>query len=430
MEKTCAYCPLGCKVNQYDTEAMRELMEGAGYKTVPFEDAADIYVINTCSVTHVSDRKSRQMISRAHVKNPDAVIVVAGCYAKTNPDAVSALPGVNIILGTNDRQSIVEVIEKYINEHKEGIFRHTADDSYFEELSADESENTRAYLKIQDGCNRFCTYCIIPYARGRIRSRSLSSVKAELEKLAAHGYKEVVLTGIHLMSYGMERNDGTDLTDAIAQADDIPGIRRIRLGSLEPELITQKFVDYIAGNERVCRQFHLSLQSGSDGVLKRMNRRYTAERYAEKVDMLRAAMPDCAITTDIIAGFVGETEAEHKETLDFVRRIEFARVHVFPYSVRTGTVAEKMQGHVDPAVKERRAHELISLTDEYQRKYMEKLVGKTVEVLVEEPCEGGMRGYTDTYVDVHLPADESLANSIVRVRITGMEGKWLRGVRE
>ena len=429
MEKiaTCAYCSLGCKVNQYDTEAMRELMERAGYITVPFDDAADVYIINTCSVTHVSDRKSRQMISRAHTKNPDAVIVVAGCYAKTDPETVSNLSGVNIVLGTNDRNSVVDVINNYLNDKDKHQIINSASDKSFEELSADESDKTRAYLKIQDGCNRFCSYCIIPYARGRIRSRSLESVKSEMRKLADHGYKEIVLTGIHTMSYGMDLSDNVDLTDAISQADDIDGIRRIRLGSLEPELMSDKFIDYLASNSRICRQFHMSLQSGSDTVLRRMNRRYTADRYAEKVEKLRKAIPGCAITTDIIAGFVGETEQEHRETLEFVKRIGFAKVHVFPYSVRKGTRAAEMPGHIDPSVKDRRAHELIELASQYQTQYMNGFVGQTTEVLAEEPCIGGYRGYTDTYVDVHadLPAD--CVNQLVQVEITGVQDDFLTG---
>ena len=426
-KKTAAYCSLGCKVNQYDTEAMRELMERAGYVTVPFDDIADVYIINTCSVTHVSDRKSRQMISRAHTQNAGAVIVVCGCYAKTNPEAVSALPGVNIILGTNDRNDIVNVIDRYLTEKRSGVFSHIADDTTFEDLSADESEKTRAYLKIQDGCNRFCSYCIIPYARGRIRSRTLDSTKRELERLSAHGYREVVLTGIHLMSYGMDFRDGTDITDVLKLAETIDGIDRVRLGSLEPEFVTEKFVETCAKSKKVCRQFHLALQSGSDTVLKRMNRKYTTDKFMQGVNALREAMPDCAVTTDIIAGFVGETEEEHRETLDFVKKAEFARVHVFPYSVREGTVAAKMSGHVSPDIKDRRAHEIAALAAELQIKYMEKFIGTEADVLIEEPCDGGMRGLTDTYIDVHTNAPETAENEIIKVKITVIEGKHLVG---
>ena len=421
---TAAYCSLGCKVNQYDTDAMRGIMESAGFITVPFEDAADVYIINTCSVTHVSDRKSRQMISRAHTKNPDAVVIAAGCYAKTDPDAVANLNGVNIVLGTNDRLKIVDIVKEYLDSSTKSQIRSASDDSSFEDLSADESDKTRAYLKIQDGCNRFCSYCIIPYARGRIRSRSLESTERELKKLSMHGYKEVVLTGIHLMSYGLESGD-RDINDVIKLANSIDGIERIRLGSLEPEFCTDTFVRTVASCDKVCRQFHLSLQSGSDSVLARMNRKYTTGDYARVVDSLRAVMPECAVTTDIIAGFVGETEKEHMETIDFVRRIEFARVHVFPYSVRRGTKAEKMPGHLDPSVKEQRTHELIQLTSEYQDKYMSSFIGKKVKVLLEEPCKNGMRGLTDTYIDVHVKTEETVSNQIKTVLIMGINDKYL-----
>lgn len=425
-EKNAAYCSLGCKVNQYDTDAMRSIMEASGYKTVAFHDIADVYIINTCSVTHISDRKSRQMISRAHTRNPDAIIVVTGCYSKTAPDAVASLPGVNIVLGTNERSMIADIINDYVQKDRASVFAYQSDNSYFEDLSANESDKTRAYLKIQDGCNRFCSYCIIPYARGRIRSRSLESVKREFIKLAEHGYKEVVLTGIHLMSYGVDLC-GIDIVDAIAQADDIQGIERIRLGSLEPEFVTDRFVNSVCANKKVCRQFHLSLQSGSDTVLKRMNRKYTSEQYAQAVEKLRTAMPKCAITTDIIAGFAGETEAEHEETLAFVKRIRFSSAHVFPYSVRKGTAAESMKPQVPSQVKERRAHELMQLAGNLHNEYIESFIGDTLEVLLEEPCSGGMRGYTDTYIDVHTVTDKDLINTICNVKITGVRDGHLFG---
>ncbi|MBQ9950328.1 MAG: tRNA (N(6)-L-threonylcarbamoyladenosine(37)-C(2))-methylthiotransferase MtaB, partial [Clostridia bacterium] len=418
---------LGCKVNQYDTDAMRKLMEAHGYVTVPFSDVADVYVINTCSVTHVSDRKSRQMISRAHAQNSDAVIIAAGCYAKTNPQAVSSLPGVNIILGTNDRASIVSVVEEYVKSKRSEVKVCKTDDTVFEDLTADESEKTRAYLKIQDGCNRFCSYCIIPYARGRIRSRTLESTKRELVKLAEHGYREVVLTGIHLMSYGADFKDGTDITDAIALTDDIRGIERVRLGSLEPEFVTDKFVRAVSEREKVCRQFHMSLQSGSDTVLMRMNRKYTTESFSAAVEKLRNAMPNCAITTDIIAGFAGETDEEHAQTLQFVEKIGFSKVHVFPYSVRSGTKAENMPDHVRPEVKEKRAHEISDAAAKSREEYMKNCIGKTERVLFEERSGDAMRGYTDTYLDVRVKTDCDFSNEIFNVHITGFDGDGLIG---
>ena len=424
--KTCAYCTLGCKVNSYDTDAMRAVMEESGYITVPFSDIADVYVINTCSVTHISDRKSRQMISRAHTKNPDAIIIVAGCYAKTAPEVVSALPGVNIVLGTNDRKKVADILNSYIAENRNHALTYTADDTAFEELSADESDKTRAYLKIQDGCNRFCSYCIIPYARGRIRSRSLESTKNELLRLAEKGYKEVVLTGIHLMSYGLDL-DGVDIVDAIALSKDIDGIKRVRLGSLDPDFITDKFVKAVSENKKVCRQFHLSLQSGSNTVLKRMNRRYTAEQYKDAVMRLRRAMPDCAITTDIIAGFAGETDLEHEETLKFVDEIGFARVHVFPYSERRGTVAAKMPDQVSPEIKEKRAHEIAKAAEMTQKQYMQSFIGRRVEVLFEEAQGEFLRGYTDTYIDVLAKAGAELVNEIKSVEVKEAYGTHLVG---
>ena len=425
--KTVAYCSLGCKVNQYDTDSMKLVMEGEGYTTVAFSDIADIYVINTCSVTHVSDRKSRQMISRAHTKNPDAIIVVTGCYAATSPDVVSKLDGVNIVLGTNDRNQIAKVINDYINNKFSDTYINEKDDVEFEDLSADESDKTRAYLKIQDGCNRFCSYCIIPYARGRIRSRSLESTKREFERLAQKGYKEVVLTGIHLMSYGLE-NKTFDIVDAIAQADNIEGIKRIRLGSLDPDFITDRFVKAVTQNKKVCRHFHLSLQSGSNTVLKRMNRRYTAEQYLEAVNKLRTQMPDCAITTDIIAGFVGETEDEHKQTLDFIKKVGFAKVHVFPYSVRKGTVAELMPNHVNPEIKDRRTHEVAAAAQITCSEYLKSFINKNVDVLVEESVDDeNMRGYTDKYVEVILKGNSSLQNAIKTVKVIGIKDNALIG---
>ena len=330
-----AFCTLGCKVNQYDTEAMRELFEKAGYETVDFSEPADVYLINTCTVTQTGDKKSRQMISRAHALSPNAKIVVAGCYAQRAPEEVLALPGVNLVIGTKERARVVELVEKLAQDKQDAV-SDLRTERTFEPLTASHEGRTRAQLKIQEGCDRFCTYCIIPYARGPIRSRPLQDVRCELEKLAAAGYHEVVLTGIHLMSYGRDLGDGVTLIDAIAQAEGLSQIRRIRLGSLEPQLLSETFVRALAENPRVCHQFHLSLQSGSAGVLKRMNRRYTPEEYAECVHRLRSAMPGCAITTDIIVGFPGETEEEFEETLAFARQVSLARIHVFPYSRRAG----------------------------------------------------------------------------------------------
>lgn len=422
-----AFCTLGCKVNQYDTEAMRELFENAGYETVDFSEPADVYVVNTCTVTQTGDKKSRQMISRAHALSPAAKIVVAGCYAQRAPEEVLALPGVSLVIGTKDRAHVVELVEA-LRQEKTTAVSDLRTERVFEPLTASREGRTRAHLKIQEGCDRFCTYCIIPYARGPIRSRPLSDVRAELQKLAEAGFREVVLTGIHLMSYGRDLDADITLLDAIAQADDIAGIRRIRLGSLEPQMLSEKFISAIAGNPKICRQFHLSLQSGSAGVLARMKRRYTPEEYAECVRRLRAAMPECAITTDIIVGFPGETEAEFEETLAFARAVSLARIHVFPYSRREGTKAAEMPGQLSRAVKAERAARLGALAEELASEYAERFVGTEQEVLFEEREGKCLAGHTGTYLRVLAPcADDALCNRFVRVRILSREGSVLRG---
>lgn len=422
-----AFYTLGCKVNQYDTQAMRELFEAAGYQTVDFDDIADVYVINTCTVTATGDKKSRQMISRARGKNPQARIVVAGCYAQRAPEEVLALPGVSLVIGSKDRSRVVELVEKVADKNYNAV-GPLKDEKEFEELIATREGLTRAHLKIQEGCDRYCTYCVIPYARGPLRSRSLDNIKNNLRLLERNGYAEVVLTGIHLMSYGKDMQDGTTLLDAIAQADDIDGIRRIRLGSLEPQLLTDEFVAALRDNPKICRQFHLSMQSGSDGVLKRMNRRYDTAVYMKCVDMLRKAMPGCAITTDVIAGFPGETEEEFAETMAFVRRVGFARMHVFPYSRREGTVAFSMPGQLSNSEKSKRAAELIAVGDELEHRFLEECIGQECEVLLEELENGLMTGYTDTYARAGVRgADETMAGRIVRIRVTDAQKDRILG---
>ncbi|NLB61679.1 MAG: tRNA (N(6)-L-threonylcarbamoyladenosine(37)-C(2))-methylthiotransferase MtaB, partial [Clostridiales bacterium] len=419
------YYTLGCKVNQYDTDSMRSLMEASGYTTVDFNEFCDIYIINTCTVTHTSDKKSRQIISRAHKKNPDAIIAVCGCYAKMSKDDVQELAGVKIVLGTNDRKNIVKIIENCLNEKYE---QSQADDS-FEEIAAVHSDKTRAYLKIQDGCNSFCSYCIIPYARGRIRSRSLHNVFSEIKRLDSEGFREIVLTGIHLLSYGADFETKTDICDVLFQVNDLVNIKRIRLGSLDPDYIDDRFIFCVTNNPLVCRHFHLSLQSGSDSVLKRMNRKYTSQAFYNCALNLRQAMPNCALTTDIIAGFPGETMEEHEETLEFVKKVGFSRIHVFPYSQRKGTVAAKMPNQVQKAEKERRAGEIIALCDELQLQFHKDLIGETVSVLFEEVVGDYIRGYTDTYVDVHVRNTklEFLINNFADIKVTEACSKHLIG---
>lgn len=410
-----AFYTLGCKVNQYDTEAMRELFEHAGWETVPFEDEADVYLINTCSVTQISDKKSRQMISQAHRRAPDAFLAVTGCYAQTEPEKVKDLPGVGLVIGTDGRKEIVQTVEKAIAGQKASVVPDIRRVRLFEEMGAVEESRTRAVLKIQDGCSNFCSYCVIPYARGPIRSRMPESVAAELNKLASNGFKEVVLTGIHLASYGLDLKDRIiRLTDVMKIAEETDGIERIRLGSLEPLFCGEAFAETASGLKKLCRQFHLSLQSGSDTVLKRMNRRYDTAGFENAVACLRKHMPDCAVTTDVIAGFVGETEEEHLETCAFVRRIGFSRMHVFPYSRRKGTAADSMEGHLVRSVKERRASELIAIGKEMEETFVESLIGTEQTVLIEDDGTG----YTGNYVRVRCSGPEG---ELVRVRITGRD---------
>lgn len=423
-----AFYTLGCKVNQYDTEAMAELFKEAGYELTPFSEPADVYIVNTCSVTQMSDKKSRQMISRAHTLAPEAVIVVTGCYAQRAPDEVAALPGVKVVSGTKDHGRILELVQEQLE--RGGTLSAVGDlrtGTAFEPVKAAKEGRTRAYLKIQDGCNRYCTYCIIPYTRGPIRSRSLESIRKEYEQLASEGFCEVVLTGIHLMSYGLDQKPHGSVFDAIRAADDVAGVRRIRLGSLEPQALSDENIAYLASNPKICRQFHLSLQSGSAEVLRRMNRRYTPEEYADCVRRLRSAMPDCAVTTDIIAGFPGETEEQFQETLRFAERVKLSRIHAFPYSRRTGTPAASYPDQVPQQVKSRRTKELIALSERLAAEYRAQFTGTVQSVLFEEMIDGMPEGCTGTYLRVRAGGDESLLGRIADVRIERIEGEKLLG---
>ncbi|MBR5947841.1 MAG: tRNA (N(6)-L-threonylcarbamoyladenosine(37)-C(2))-methylthiotransferase MtaB [Clostridia bacterium] len=424
---------LGCRVNQYESDAMAELLSAAGYSITSDPSIADVCIVNTCTVTNIADRKSRQMLSKAHRLNPDAKLIAAGCWSQRSPEQAANIDGVDAVLGSTDRSKIVEIIEELFNtpvedgadtlgEDSESInFKiHTRDimrETEFEELSAARVGRIRAYLKIQDGCNKFCTYCAIPYARGRLRSRSLASVRSEAEKLNAEGFVEVVLTGIHLMSYGVDFKDGTNIADAVNCFSGLENIMRIRFGSLEPHLMTDEIIAELAKEKRICRQFHLSLQSGSDTVLERMNRGYTSKQYIEICDSLRKAFgEDTAITTDIIAGFPGETEKEHLETIAFMKAVPLARAHIFPYSRRSGTKAAAMPDQLSNAEKSRRAGELIAVSRELERAYISMYLGRVETVLVEETENGASFGCTDTYVkaiiDTELPP-----NTLARVQI-------------
>lgn len=406
---------LGCKVNHYETQAMTELFEAAGHKVVPFMSQADVYIINTCTVTQMSDKKSRQMLSRAHAINPNALVVAVGCYAQVESEAVAKLEGVGLVVGTKGKKDIVRLCQEAIDGQGERI---AAVDKEFEDLSATHDSRTRATLKIQDGCNRYCSYCIIPFARGPLRSRSMKSCEKEIRALVEGGYKEIVLTGIQLCAYA----DGqSDLCDVIKLCDKL-GVCRLRLGSLEPNFVTERFVETCKDSRCLCRQFHLSMQSGCDSVLERMNRHYTTAQYDAAVQRLRADMPDCAITTDVISGFVGETEQEHRATMAFVEKIGFARIHVFPYSVRKGTKAAAMTGHNTKAVKESRARELIAVGAQLEEAFALRQKDTKQEVLME--ADG--TGYTRSYVRVRCKGNEG---ELVRVKIIGQEGIIALGER-
>lgn len=430
IEKTkVAFLTLGCKVNSYETEAMQALLAGAGATIVEFHELADIYVVNTCSVTNMADRKSRQMLHRAKKKNPEAIVVAAGCYAQTADEAAMKETGIDVVIGNNQKKQIVEILEQYMAgaENKRLDIGKETD---YEELSLDtQIEHTRAYIKIQDGCNQFCSYCIIPYARGRIRSRNPQDVVEEVKRLAANGYQEVVLTGIHLSSYGrtsyekMTEESGQPLLELIQQINAVDGIKRIRLGSLEPRIITEKFVKTLCECEKVCPHFHLSLQSGSDTVLVRMNRKYTTEEYAASVEILKKYYEAPAITTDIIVGFPQETEEEFLETMAFAKRIGFSKIHVFKYSRRKGTVADKMSGQVAEQVKTERSEQLMALETSLGEAYREHFYDREELVLFEEGAlvdgEVCQVGYNERYVRIAVKTEEDLSNQIRTVKIMG-----------
>lgn len=416
----CCFITLGCRVNQYESDAMAELLREAGWEVTDDPSVSDLCIINTCTVTNIADRKSRQMISKAHRLNENAKLIACGCFTQRSPEEAKRLSGVDAVLGSADKNKIVEIAAAlFENEHGEAevLVRDVMREREFEELSATREGRTRAYLKIQDGCNMFCTYCAIPYARGAIRSRRLESVRNEAEKLNEEGYAEIVLTGIHLMSYGRDFGDGINILDAVKCFDGLENIKRIRFGSLEPHMMTDEIISGLAANERICRQFHLALQSGSTTVLDRMKRGYTAEQFYALTVKLRTAFGEgLALTTDIIAGFPGETEEEHRETLAFMEKVGFSKVHIFPYSRRSGTKADGMSGQLTNAVKSERAKELIEKGRELEMRFLKTYIGSTVPVLIEENEGGKALGCTDTYAKVAVGSHEE-ENTFVNVLI-------------
>lgn len=452
--KNVALHNLGCKVNSYEIEVMQQKLSEKGYSIVPFAPGADIYIINTCTVTNIADRKSRQMLHKAKKMNPDAVVVAVGCYVQTGRDKVEMDECIDLAIGNNKKKDIVEILETFLKERnpKEQVRNKTLQDTTILDINhTDEyeemklyktAEHTRAYIKIQDGCNQFCTYCIIPYARGRVRSRKAEDILSEIRGLVSNGYKEVVVTGIHLSSYGLDflnkqsgdyLDGAKDVREAVYKKEfllklleemqNVEGLERIRLGSLEPRIITERFAKRLSELSKVCPHFHLSLQSGCDSVLKRMNRHYTADEYFEKVQILRKYFKNPTITTDIITGFPQETEEEFAETVEFVKKVNFYETHIFRYSKRQGTPAAKMDGQLTDAVKALRSDVLLELAQKNGKAFREQFVGQTVDVLLEETKEINgrlyMTGHTKEYIQAAVETAENMANSMVRGTITG-----------
>lgn len=452
-EKTVAFLTLGCKVNSYETDGMEKLFTEAGYKITEFNDKASIYVINTCTVTNIADRKSRQMLHKAKKNNPEGIVVAVGCYAQASKETLEVDEAIDIVVGNNQKKNIVAIVENYKNDANENeVVININKEQDYEELTIESvGEKTRAYIKIQDGCNQFCSYCIIPYARGRVRSRKPEDVIAEVIRIANKGYKEVVLTGIHLSSYGIDfkskddtmskiqideeniigvdyqgngkEHHNKELLQLIMDISKVDGIQRIRLGSLEPRIITEEFANTLAANHKFCPHFHLSLQSGSNTTLKRMNRRYSAEEYYEKCELLRRYFENPAITTDIIVGFPGETNDEFIESKEFANSIAFAQMHIFKYSKRKGTKAESMPNQVEESIKHERSNILIELEARLNKEYKQQFMDRIEKILVEEEIEiDGEKyqiGHNERYLKIAFSSQEDYVNQIVQGKING-----------
>ena len=422
MKKKAALHNLGCKVNAYETEAMQELLEQNGYEIVPFKEGADVYIINTCTVTNVADRKSRQMLHKARKMNPDAVVVATGCYVQARGEDID--PCVDIVVGNNKKKDLIKILEEHMGEMEsveESIeVIDIAQDQEYEPLYVEQlKEHTRAYIKVQDGCNQFCSYCIIPYARGRVRSRKVEDILEEIANLTKHGCQEFVITGIHVTSYGKDLGDITliDLLEEIAQID---GVKRIRLGSLEPGFITKDTLDRLSKIESFCPHFHLSLQSGCDSVLKRMNRKYTTQDIREKCKAIREHFEYPALTTDIIVGFPGETDEEFEQTREFLEEINLYEMHIFKYSIRKGTRAADMKPQIDDQIKAKRSNILLEMSKQHQKAFETKQLGMVKEVLIEEKMHGKdhyYTGHTKEYMKVALYSEEPLENKIIKVKL-------------
>lgn len=427
-EITVKFITLGCKTNFYESEAMAKLFSKRGY-TVIKDGAADVYVINTCTVTGTGAQKSRKYIRHAKHENPNSIVAVCGCYSQTEPEAVAGIAEADVIAGTSNRKNMVDLVERAQKGERVVAVSDIMQTREFEELSAAETQSrTRAVVKIQDGCDNFCTYCIIPFARGHVRSRNIENIADEVRSLAEAGYREIVLTGIHIGSYGKDLGGSPSLIDVMERVCETKGVERVRIGSLEPIAVTPEFACRAAKLSALCPQFHLSLQSGCDETLKRMNRRYTTDEYRAAVRLLREKFPDAAITTDLMVGFAGETDEEFQKSLDFVREIGFARMHVFKYSVRQGTAAAKMGGQVPESVKNERSAVMLATAKQMKKDFYKKYIGRTVEIIVEtSPASDIYHGYTPNYTDVAAKSDKDLHGKIVKVKIEALKDGMLYG---
>lgn len=430
---TVAFHTLGCKVNHYETEAIWQIFKNAGYEQASFEGNSDVYVINTCTVTNTGDKKSRQVIRRAVRRNPEGIVVVTGCYAQTAPAEVANIPGVDIVLGTQGREQLIDLIDRYrLDRQPINAVKNIMKTRTFEELEVpDFSDRTRASLKIQEGCNNFCTFCIIPWARGLMRSRNPENVIEQAHKLVAAGYKEIVLTGIHTGGYGEDLEE-YNLAKLLRDLDHVEGLQRVRISSIEASQITEEVIEVLNTSEKMCRHLHIPLQAGDDQVLRRMRRKYTTEEYRRKIEQIREAMPGVAITTDVIVGFPGESDALFENGLQFIKEIQFAEMHVFPYSKRTGTPAAKFDDQVPEEVKNDRVHRLIQLSNEFSMEYSKKFIGQVLDIIPESIYpetneEGLIYGYSDNYLKVFFQGSSDLIGKMCKVRIDQPGIEFCRG---
>ena len=420
------YIHYGCKTNQYESNAIIQKFIENGYKLVDFDEKSDVYIVNTCTVTNISDRKSRQILRRAKQKNKDSILIVIGCYVQVAMEKLEEIEEIDILLGNNEKKDILKYLENYKKERQEEITDVMSQKEYVEFGSTTFTEKTRAVIKIQDGCDRFCSYCIIPYARGRVRSRKVEEIQEEITEIAKLGIKEVVLTGIHIASYGKDFKENIGLIDLLEKINQIDGIERIRLGSLEPKLIDEEFAERLSKLNKICPHFHLSLQSGCTEVLKRINRRYSTEEFKTSVNLLRKKFKDVMLTADVIVGFPGETEEEFNETFEFLKEIKFYKIHVFKYSKRENTKAADMPNQVLPEIKEERSKKIIELSKNIQDEYNREYIGKQVKVLIEEKVEDFYKGHTANYMCVMIETErENIENNIVEVRIKDSQNETL-----